>query len=290
MLAMPWWLIMIFLKYTNKAPTGSFDYGDTDRWASSYPLCGGPMQSPVELTATRTTISRTPKLRFARGLKDGEVEVTNTGREIKLKLLPKNRTEPLLELVSYSSPMNGAYTFAQMHFHWGPGAQHHGSEHCVNDQYTDAEAHFVFFNSRYGGFKEAVRHFDGLLVIGVMLRGAQQPGGLAFPTLGLENKLDTIDLPGNRLTMSADLTYFKTLLQHAVGNFYSYHGSLTTPPCNPVVTWMVAAKPVDVSSTFLERLRTEIFEDADGTRPLVNNCRPTQGRSGRTITKHISIG
>ncbi|XP_043202459.1 carbonic anhydrase-like [Amphibalanus amphitrite] len=290
MLAMPWWLIMIFLKYTNKAPTGSFDYGDTDRWASSYPLCGGPMQSPVELTATRTTISRTPKLRFARGLKDGEVEVTNTGREIKLKLLPKNRTEPLLELVSYSSPMNGAYTFAQMHFHWGPGAQHHGSEHCVNDQYTDTEAHFVFFNSRYGGFKEAVRHFDGLLVIGVMLRGAQQPGGLAFPTLGLENKLHAIDLPGNRLTRRTDLTYFKTLLQHAVGNFYSYHGSLTTPPCNPVVTWMVAAKPVDVSSTFLERLRTEIFEDADGTRPLVNNCRPTQGRSGRTITKHISIG
>ena len=287
---MPWWLLMIFLKYSSKAPSGSFDYGDPSKWSASFPMCGGPMQSPVELTHNRLAFSRTPKLRFARGLKDGEIEVTNTGHEIKLKLMPKNRTEPLLQLISNTKPMSGVYTFAQMHFHWGSGGHHHGSEHCVSHKYTDAEAHFVFFNSRYGGFKEAVRHFDGLLVVGVMLRGSQQPGGLSFPTLGLEQKLASIALPGKRLTLQTDLTDFKTLLQHAVGKFYSYHGSLTTPPCNPVVTWMVSAKPVGVSSTFLGRLRSEIFEDAAGARPLVNNCRPAQNHYGRVITRHISIG
>ncbi|XP_037072785.1 carbonic anhydrase 3-like [Pollicipes pollicipes] len=289
-MVMPWWLLLIFLKHSSKVTPDSFSYSNADEWKDAFPMCGGPMQSPISLKPNRLTLSRTPKLKFADGLEDGEIEAVNTGREIKLKLRPRNRDEPLVQLISFSKPMVGVYTLAQMHFHWGPEPRSPGSEHAISDKFTDAEAHFVFFNNRYGNFKEAVRHFDGLLVLGVMLHGSDDEQQFMFPTLGMETQLDSISVPGRRLIINSDLNSFRTLLRRAVSKFFSYHGSLTTPPCNPVVSWMVSAKTIPVSNAFLNNVRTKIYEDESKKGLLVKNRRPVQPQLGRVVTQHISIG
>ncbi|XP_037073250.1 carbonic anhydrase 3-like [Pollicipes pollicipes] len=286
---LPWWLLLVLLKSSPNVLPGAYDYTEPARWREVFPMCGGPMQSPIALTPTRYALSRTPKLKFAKGLSDGQIEAVNTGRALKLTLRPKNRDKPLLRLVSYSKPMIGIYTFAQMHFHWADGSGLHGSEHAIGGNYTDAEAHFVFYNSRYPSIKEAVRHFDGLLVVGTMLRGSEDKQQFLFPTVGMEDRLGDVLTPGKKLKVEADLRDFSWLLRRAVLRFYSYHGSLTTPPCNPVVTWMVASTVFPVRDKFLKSLR-KLHENDDSDGRLVHNCRPVQPTHGRVVTQHISVG
>ena len=39
-----------------------------------------------------------------------------------------------------------------------------------------------------------------------------------------------------------------SLLPSALGAFYRYHGSLTTPPCNEIVEWVIFDTPLEISS------------------------------------------
>merc|ERR1740117_2557313 len=41
--------------------------------------------------------------------------------------------------------------------------------------------------------------------------------------------------------------------------YATYKGSLTTPPCNPVVTWVVAKTPVTVTLASLNKLREHLY-------------------------------
>ena len=252
-------------------------------------MCGGPMQSPIALTPTKLKFIKAPALQFADDLENGIIEAQNTGREIKLKLMPPNTEEPLLNLFSFSGETLGIYEFAQMHFHWGDVRLNHGSEHAIGENFTDAEAHFVFYNTRYDSFVEAARRFDGLLVIGILLRATEDESRELFPTLGIEKQMKAVSSPGKKLRARADLRPFQKVLERAVQTYLSYHGSLTTPPCNPVVSWMVASRPMHVSVKFLETLQTSVYEDDDGTDLLVNNCRPLQPRHERVVTQYISF-
>ena len=40
----------------------------------------------------------------------------------------------------------------------------------------------------------------------------------------------------------------EALLPSELGAFYRYHGSLTTPPCNEVVEWVLFEEPLKISS------------------------------------------
>ncbi|KAF0312135.1 Carbonic anhydrase 2 [Amphibalanus amphitrite] len=288
-MVLPWWTLLLYLRNARSVPPTAYNYTAPETWQETFPMCGGPMQSPIALTPNRLKIIKAPALQFADHLENGMIEAENTGREIKLKLLPPNPDESLLNLFSFDGETLGIYEFAQMHFHWGDVRLNHGSEHAIGDKFTDAEAHFVFYNSRYDSFKEAARRFDGLLVIGVLLKGTEDESKGLFPTLGIEKQMKAVSSPGKKLRARADLRPFQDVLRRAVKTYLSYHGSLTTPPCNPVVTWMVASKPMFVSYKFLETLTTNVYEDDDGMDLLVNNCRPLQPRHKRVVTQFISF-
>jgi carbonic anhydrase len=55
--------------------------------------------------------------------------------------------------------------------------------------------------------------------------------------------------------------------------YFTYAGSLTTPPCTEGVTWIVAAVPEELSSKQLQLLTTQ----------LPNNARPTQPLGDRQV-------
>ncbi len=63
-----------------------------------------------------------------------------------------------------------SYVFAQIHFHWGNETMGHGSEHVIGSNRFPAEMHLVHFNKKYGSVSEAVKHDDGLAVLGVLLK------------------------------------------------------------------------------------------------------------------------
>lgn len=140
------------------------------------------------------------------------------------------------------------YELVQFHFH-------RPSEEKVNGQRFDMVAHLVH------------RADDGqLAVVAVLLeRGNENP---FIQTLWNHMPLEK-NQPVSPPAAQVDLN---TLLPSS-RNYYTYMGSLTTPPCSEGVLWLVMKQPVQVSSE-----QIAIF-----SRLYRNNARPIQPVGGRLI-------
>ena len=70
-----------------------------------------------------------------------------------------------------------------------------------------------------------------------------------------EERLDTITINAANL-LPADPSY------------YTFSGSLTTPPCSENVTWFVLKRPVSVSASEIEQFSRLYRNDSRPTQPL----------------------
>ncbi|XP_073911599.1 carbonic anhydrase 5A, mitochondrial isoform X2 [Castor canadensis] len=172
-------------------------------------------------------------------------------------------------------PLKNHYRLKQFHFHWG-ASDESGSEHAVDNHVFPAELHIVHWNSvKYPNFKEAVAGEDGLAVVGVFLK-------LGAPHQALQKLVDVLpeikhkvscaqesaqtDKP-NRVepwsthkerqqdSRAAVGPFDPSCLLPACQDFWTYEGSLTTPPLAESVTWIIQQRSVEVSPS-------------QGTRPL----------------------
>jgi carbonic anhydrase len=141
-------------------------------------------------------------------------------------------------------------TFELVQFHF-----HRPSEEKVNGQRFDMVAHLVH------------KADDGqLAVVAVLLeRGTEN----AFIQTLWNNMPLEKNLPVAPPSTTVDLN---TLLPTS-RNYYTYMGSLTTPPCSEGVLWLVMKQPVQVSQD-----QINIF-----SRLYKNNARPIQPSGGRLI-------
>jgi len=64
--------------------------------------------------------------------------------------------------------------------------------------------------------------------------------------------------------------------------YYSYKGSLTTPGCNEVVSWIVMDQPIFIAKSQIEALRS--LKTEHGSK-LVNNFRPIQSLNDRDVRR-----
>ncbi|OWY24615.1 hypothetical protein C7N43_35870 [Sphingobacteriales bacterium UPWRP_1] len=74
-------------------------------------------------------------------------------------------------------------------------------------------------------------------------------------------------------TYEAADTYDVSSFLPAGTHYYTYGGSLTTPPCSEIVTWIVMEEPIEAS---LDQIHA--FENL-----MHENNRPIQDTHGRTI-------
>lgn len=140
------------------------------------------------------------------------------------------------------------YELVQFHFH-------RPSEERINGRGFDMVAHLVH------------KSYDGqLAVVAVLMeRGAENAFiQTLWNNLPLEKNVEV--LPP---TATVDLSTFLP----ASRNYYTYMGSLTTPPCSEGVLWLVMRQPVQVSAE-----QIAIF-----SRLYRNNARPIQPAAGRLI-------
>uniref|UniRef100_A0A8C2RMI0 Carbonic anhydrase n=1 Tax=Capra hircus TaxID=9925 RepID=A0A8C2RMI0_CAPHI len=162
-------------------------------------------------------------------------------------------------------PLENHYRLKQFHFHWG-AVNEWGSEHTVDDHVYPAELHLVHWNAvKYQNYTDAVTGADGLAVVGVFLKDARAALGPFQPSC----------------------------LLPACRDYWTYPGSLTTPPLSESVTWIIHKKPIEVAQDqstghpFPRRLqdrerlvsRGALLEqkgprgpELDNTHPLVTSC------------------
>lgn len=133
------------------------------------------------------------------------------------------------------------FVLEQFHCHWGC-SDGRGSEHTVDGKSYAGELHLVHWNkSKYSSFAEAASKPDGLAVLGVFL-----DVGKSHPELDkVAQLLPFITHKGDRVTLQEALDPSKLLPENKA--YWTYLGSLTTPPFNESVIWILFKNPVELS-------------------------------------------
>lgn len=215
-----------------------------EHWGETCAL--GQAQSPIDLGASVPGVPLN-QMNIVVNWAKVTANVLNNGHTIQV--------EPA-QAAGSLSVMGREFQFRQVHFHTL-------SEHAVNGQRADMEAHFVH------------QAADGqYLVVGVLLRAGQgsSPIGdfLARAIMAAPATADSrAHLPGS--------LHVGSLLDGGQ-RYFSYDGSLTTPPCSQTVAWLVQADPVVVDVPLAAGQR---FLDLIG-----RNARPVQPLNGRTVYLH----
>jgi carbonic anhydrase len=234
---------------------GPAEWGQLD---PSFEDCAtGMSQSPIDISAPIQ--GGGPALRFA--YDEAELIVENTGHVIEV---------PMPEDAHQTLGIGGTvYTLIQYHFH-AP------SEHTINGQHFDLEAHLVHENAA-----------GQLAVVGVLMDVGDHPTRL----------VDTIfehapDVAGEETEVGVEANPEELLLGAAEGGgtgtvvvnrYYAYSGSLTTPGCSEPVRWIVAKDPVAVSADAVEQMH-ELVSEFPGYDGYPDNNRPVQPLNGRQVT------
>ncbi|KAA0194798.1 hypothetical protein HAZT_HAZT009330 [Hyalella azteca] len=70
-------------------------------------------------------------------------------------------------------------------------------------------------------------------------------------------------------------------------HFLTYDGSLTEPPCEETVTWVLLNRSAYISSQQLQQLQNLRRQGQGQTSPTVGNVRPTQPLHSRPVRTNI---
>nr|BAR87951.1 carbonic anhydrase [Dugesia japonica] len=154
---------------------------------------------------------------------------------------------------------NDLFKLVQFHFHWGNTETGEGSEHQINGKSWPSELHLVHYNStKYSSLSEAANEKDGLLVLGVMI----QTSGKNMDFQNFIQCIETIR-ENSRINLHEKNAYLNlnNLLPNNTDRYFTYSGSLTTPPCNESVIWIVFEYPITMSQEQILQFQKVHCED-----------------------------
>ncbi|XP_038442808.1 carbonic anhydrase 5B, mitochondrial isoform X8 [Canis lupus familiaris] len=174
-------------------------------------------------------------------------------------------------------PLEDNYRLKQFHFHWG-AIDAWGSEHTVDSKCYPAELHLVHWNAvKFENFEDAALEEHGLAVIGVFLK-------LGKHHQELQKLVDTLPSIKHKDTLVEFGSFDPSCLMPACPDYWTYSGSLTTPPLSESVTWIIKKQPVEVDHDQLEQFRTLLFtSEGEKEKRMVDNFRPLQPLMNRTV-------
>ncbi|XP_041377651.1 carbonic anhydrase 7-like isoform X2 [Gigantopelta aegis] len=242
-----------------------------DTWSLVFKLAAGNRQSPIDIKKDDATFD--PELAskplVIRYHPEKELGILNTGLCFRVDIKEKSTLE--------GGPLDSVYRLEQFHAHWGSGAEQ-GSEHLVDGQSFPVELHFVHWNqNKYSSFTEAVNKDDGLAVLAVFLKVGKEHAGFKVLTENMER----IKFKDTSIHLKDDYCP-DCLLPNDRSKYWTYPGSLTTPPCYESVTWIVFQEAVEVSEQQITTLRGLRCDKCD-VDPIVNNYRPPLPVGSRTV-------
>lgn len=205
----------------------------TESWAQISPACGQP---GVQSPIDITAPMTKQKLPL----------------QIHYSLTKFNMVKNQHNLYLYNeTPANDTITLGQQTYQLQQIHFHIPAEHEINSQPYAMEAHIV--NADRSG------HFVAIAVLFEV--GENNPL--------LQQLLSLTPPPGQ----PREFTFDPSLLLPSSQKFYSYQGTLTVPPCDPV-TWVIMQTPLTVSDEELATFQKKVM-------PM--NARPIQPRDSREV-------
>ncbi|XKL65152.1 hypothetical protein PGB90_005238 [Kerria lacca] len=237
------------------------------KWPLLFPNAGGSRQSPVNIETSLVTSDdslRNEPLTW-KYVPENCFSINNTGYSWRVDV---NGTGS--ELIG--GPLgNSKYRLEQFHCHWGSDSSQ-GSEHTVDGKPYAGELHLVHWNYyKYSSFKEALENSDGLAVLGVLLEVESQDHPEIDKIVSLIPK---IMFKGQKENISFSIDPAKLLPNDT--SYWTYLGSLTTPPCLESVIWILFKNSIRVSEKQLNIFRSlrSCQPNSQTEQVLLQNYRP----------------
>lgn len=257
------------------APTWDYMERGPTTWPSTYPLCGGKKQSPINIITSKTASARASNSiytnNFYRKFIGGKYHMSNNGHALQIDF--PSDTKYMLKKGDMK------YIPVQVHLHFDP-ITGTGSEHTLNGQKYFGEMHIVHRNSKYKEKDDFMQQPDGLLVIGIFVELVENNASFAMSLFG--NAALSLTDPGD----TKDLAPFPVgwLLptkprKNSHLGYVNYRGSLTTPPCSEIVDWVViTGRTLEVNQELAKNLVK--VKNGEG-KPMAGNNRPILDLNGR---------
>ncbi|XP_046384767.1 carbonic anhydrase 2-like [Ischnura elegans] len=220
-------------------------------WHAHWPVAAtGKRQSPVDIDTRSAdadpSLQKAPIAAEALASSQGpQALLSNTGHGWKVDW----NAHPVTEL--RGGPLGkSTYFLEQFHCHWGRDSTM-GSEHTVDGVPYAGELHLVHWNKcAFSKFSEAATCDNGLAVLGIFLKVGKEHPELQKVT----SLLSKVKHRGESAEIEEPVDPTKLLPSDL--SYWTYLGSLTTPPCCESVTWIVFKEPIEVSEEQLEECRT----------------------------------
>ena len=104
--------------------------------------------------------------------------------------------------------------------------------------------HLVHYESNlHSSYEEALKHEEGVVILAVQYEITNEDNS----NYGFLDGLDSVREAGS--SAEVDMQNVEGLLEGmSKEEFFSYHGSLTRPPCTNTVTWIVMKDRISISS------------------------------------------
>lgn len=220
---------------------GHWEYENTDWENLGYGSCAGNSQSPINIE-TLFTVPSSDLPEVSYNYTPFEMRIVDNGHTIQVNGPGENVS------VTYNDV---AYEFVQFHFH-------RLSEHQINTSHTAMELHVVHQDEN-----------GNLLVLGYMIEpGSSNPFLQAvFNHIPEEEKVE----------IATGITIDLTTIQPNNKNYYTYSGSLTTPPCTAAVQFVIFKETMQADPQQIE-LFASYYND---------NYRPVQPLNNRFVLEKI---
>ncbi|CAK9298099.1 unnamed protein product [Gordionus sp. m RMFG-2023] len=251
------------------------------------------MQSPIDIRTSETikVDYKNHSLYFRNyKLETGQWRIKRKSYGFNLRV---DGVLPFLELVPGDGKI-APYEFVDAHFHWGVGGGSLvGSEHSIDGKFYPLEVHLVHRSRNADKENYAV-----VAVFYELIDEKKEPNGRAAEPKHLHVITDALESRDNELkskflinsTFSLNLLLPEITWESLANTpFYKYLGSLTNPPCNETVTWLILKEPAKLSLrqlSALENLKLCDGIDHDTCYPdkyVGPNRRPTQSTNKRPI-------
>lgn len=224
-------------EFSYSGDNGPGFWAETPGWEACGGTAAAARQSPIDLThpVVDHQLGSLPLQ-----LKETSLALTNNGHTIEQEYEPG----------SSLTVNNVSYTLTQFHFHTL-------SEHTVHGRRGVMELHAVFQDPSSGQ----------LAVVGMLYTLGRENAFLSeLLANGLPEKSgDEVHVPSQLITLADALT--------DTSRYYTYAGSLTTPPCSETVTWFVLRQAGELSQEQLAAFQ----------HILGNNFRPLQQLNNRVV-------